>query len=74
MHKWLERQRVAYQQGQLPLERNAKFDELNFNWESRSERADRIWDEQFEQLKAYKAVHGTYQVPRSYEDKKLHTG
>ena len=46
----------------LSADRQWRLDELGFDWQSKEERFERMWNEQYQQLKAYREVHGDCDV------------
>jgi hypothetical protein len=49
--EWVIEQRMRYQKGILTAEQKALLDRINFDSESRQEKFDRLWREQFDQMK-----------------------
>lgn len=64
------RQYKAFRQGQtsqLTKERREKLEALGFAWQVRNRPE---WDQRFQQLLEYKAVHGDCKVPQHYKENK----
>lgn len=64
---WVETQRSTYRAGTIPDYRRDRLNALGFVWAT-SEIKEQRWNEMFERLVQYKAIHGTTLVPRPYED------
>jgi len=61
---WVSQQKLYASNGNLSGERRKKLDDIGFPWENRKPKAD--WDDRFNELLAYKAEHGNFDVPRSW--------
>ena len=66
LNTWCAMQRVAKSKGKMLEERAAKLDEIGLRWSGKPQRgpvADEAWDTRFGQLQAFKAQHGSLEVP-----------
>ena len=53
---------------QLSPDRRERLNRIGFDWETATERFERLWNEMFERLKAYRLDNGNCHVPQHYED------
>ena len=63
LNTWLSSQRVMYHKGQLSGERIVKLENIGMFWGTRAERE---WNEQFDDAKLYFQEHGNLSVPKEY--------
>lgn len=64
---WVATQRVLEARGELHADRKRKLEQANFVWSRNTKRqmqsiADTNWNSSLKKLRAYKDLHGTYQV------------
>lgn len=59
---WVDSQRKALRNGNLPLEKENRLDEIGFAWNT----LEHAWDAKFNELLAYKAEHQDTNVPYNY--------
>lgn len=64
LSQWTEKQRRNKQK--LKSDQIRRLDQINFDWRTRQEREDELWDSQLEKVKTYKLQHGDTQVPANY--------
>eukprot|EP00873_Tetraselmis_striata_P044231 jgi/Tetstr1/464495/TSEL_009253.t1 len=64
---WVRAQRAARRAGRLRPERGAALSALGLAWEPKEEE----WSERFEELRAFHAKHGHFQVPE-FSSQRLH--
>jgi Helicase associated domain len=66
---WVYQQRRS--QHTMDTERIQQLDSIGFIWDGRAATENANWNDMFEQLRQYQAIHGDCRVPRSYIDQKL---
>jgi hypothetical protein len=59
---WINMQRRLYSKGSLLSERVAKLENLGFAWDT----FEAAWQQNFDDLKAFKIEHGHCRVPQDY--------
>ena len=64
---WCTQQRKEKKSGTLSVERTARLDALGFVWEPMGA----LWEDNFNRLAAYKAQHGTCEVPDAEDGPRL---
>lgn len=63
LNTWVSSQRVMYRKGQLSEERIKKLEEIGMFWGTRAERE---WNEQFDDARLYYIEHGNLNVSKEY--------
>jgi len=60
--KWVQRQRMHHQRGQLPVERQQRLADIGFAWKSDKIHFAQGWEERYAQFVAFKEQHGHLHV------------
>lgn len=64
---WIDNQRRAAKKGKMPPERVDALNALGFNWGATRKDNDVSWQDQYDELLAYKAAHGNCNVSQREE-------
>ena len=64
LSKWVEKNREKYKHGKLNEERIRRLEEIGFVWKQ----YESIWEDYFNELKAYKEANGDCNVPDIYPE------
>ena len=57
--RWVSTQRIFKKKGKLPADKMRRLDEVGFIWDV----AEAQWETRFEELLAYRTIHGSVNVP-----------
>jgi superfamily II DNA or RNA helicase len=59
---WMQHQRIYYREGRLPVNRIARLESIDFNWDP----LNNTWNTRFAELRRYYDVHNDCNVPHRY--------